>query len=117
MIMWMLLIISLEMKYKYPKLKMKLKNTPESYSYEIKKINEYLGYLSWIELYIYTDVQQKIDDAKDMLWQLVTDNPNKPEACLKLWTIYIRENKYEKCMSLCESMILNANDIDDSEYM
>jgi len=117
MIMWMLLIISLEMKYKYPKLKMKLKNTLESYSYEIKKIDEYLGFLSWIELYIYTDIQEKIDNAKDMLWQLITDYPSKPEAYLKLWSIYIKENKYEKCMSLCENILLNVNDIEDNEYM
>lgn len=117
MVMWMLLVLSLEAKHRHGNLRLRLKNTPESYSFEIKKADEYLGYLSWTELYTYVGAQEKTDDAKDMLWQLIGKNPSRPEAHFKLWAIYVQEKKYEKCMSLCDSMFFNASEIDDNEYM
>ncbi len=117
MVFWSLLVLTLELKYTYPMLKIKPKNIPEAYSSEIKKIDDYLGYISWSETYTYSKVQSKIDDAKDILWELIYKDSNRPEAYCKLWTIYIREKKIDKCLDICERLFLDGNEFDDNEYM
>ena len=117
MTFWVLLVLTLELKYVCPELKVKPVNMPQAYSSEIKKIDEYLGYISWAETYIYTKVQTKIDDAKDVLWELIAKDENRPEAYLKLSTIYIREKKVDKCLDLCERLFLDGNEFDANEYM
>jgi len=117
MIFWVLLIITLDLKFKHPEYKIKTKNLPEIYSSEIKKIDDYLGYISWTEIYSYSKEQSKIDDAKDILWELISKDPNRPEAYFKLWTIYSRERKTEKCLDICERLFLDANEYDENEYM
>ena len=117
MVFWALLVLTLELKYVYPELKVKATNIPEAYSSEIKKIDEYLGYISWAEIYIFTKVQSKIDDAKDVLWELIAKDENRPEAYLKLCTIYLREKKIDKCLDLCERLFLDGNEFDANEYM
>ena len=52
-----------------------------------------------------------------MLWQLIEKNPTKPEAYLKLLSIYMKEGKYEKCMGLCERILISSVDIHETEYM
>ena len=117
MIFWALLILTLELKHKYPHFKIVPKNIPEVYCFEIKKIDYYLGYIAWTELYIYSNVQSQIDDAKDSLWELMAKDPNRPEAYCKLWSIYIKENKIDKCLDICERLFLDGSEFDDNEYM
>ena len=117
MIFWALLVLTLQLKHVYPQFKIKAKNVPEAYSSEIKKIDGYLGYVSWTEIYIYTKVKTSIDDAKDLLWELIAKYPNRPEAYCKLWTIYIKEKKIDKCLDICERLFLDGSEFDDNEYM
>ncbi len=117
MIYWVLLVLTLEMKYLYPKLKFKPRNAPEVYSSEIKKIDDYLGYVAWTEIYRYSSVQSQIDDAKDLLWELIGKDVNRPEAYCKLWRIYVKEKKYDKCLDICERLFLDGTEFDDDTYM
>ena len=114
---WCLLILTLELKYKYKNLGVKANNDPEAYSYSIKKIDEYLGYTSWTEIYTYSNDNKSINDAKDLLWELIAKDPNRPEAYFKLCKIYMNENKTEKCLEICERLFLDVTEFDDNEYV
>lgn len=115
MILWILLIFSLEMNNKYTHFKIHPKNTPEIYSSQIMKINEYLGYIAWSEKYSYS-IKDEINDAKDFLWELISKNPNKPEAYFKLWAIYLKEKKIEKCIDICERLFIEISEFTEKEY-
>ena len=109
--------MSLDLKHKYFHLNIEQKNHPESYSYEIKKIDEYLGYISWTEIYLTNNDQSKKDDAKDTLWELINRDSDRPEAYFQLWRIYMNENKIDKCMDLCERAFLNIGEENNDEYL
>ena len=52
-----------------------------------------------------------------MLWEVIGKDPTRPEAYCKLWNIYIKEKKFDKCIDLCEKAFLSENAIDENEYM
>ncbi len=116
MALWVLLVLTLEMTHKYRGLRLTPKNGPEAYCFEIKKLDNYLGYMSWVEKYIYTEKQNEINDAKDVLWELIAKDANRPEAYLRLWTIYHRENKLSKCLEISEKLFLEGTEFEASEY-
>ncbi len=117
MIFWVLLVLTLELKNIYTHLKVKVRNVPEVYSSEIKKIDDYLGYVAWTEIYRYSKVQSQMNDAKDLLWELIGKNTNRPEAYCKLWSIYSKEGKMDKCLDICERLFLDGTEFDDDTYM
>ena len=50
--LWGLLLISIEFKYrKFSIYKINPQNSPEKYASEIMKIDKYLGYLAWVEIF------------------------------------------------------------------
>lgn len=117
MLLWCLLVLTLELIYKHKNLGVKASNDPKAYSYSIKKIDEYLGYISWTEIYTYSEDAIKIADAKDLLWELIAKDPCRPEAYCKLWKIYTAEKKYDRCLEICERLFLEGSEFDDNEYV
>jgi len=116
MLLWCLLILTLELLYRHKDLDITPNNDPKAYSYSIKKIDEYLGYISWTEIYTYSGDTTKIADAKDLLWELIAKDPNRPEAYCKLWKIYTMEKKYDRCLEICERLFLEGTEFEDNEY-
>ena len=116
MILWVLLILTLELDNVYANLKIKPKNPPEAYSSQIMQINEYLGYIAWTELSIYSK-NNDTNDAKDFLWELINKNPNKPEAYCRLWTVYLKEKKLDKCIDISERLFIDGSEFAEKEYM
>ncbi len=117
MLLWCLLILNLELQNKYASLKVKLRNKPEAYSYEIKRIDEYLGYIAWVEKYVYTDKKAQLDDGKDVLRELIGKYPNRPEAYLKLWRIYYQQGRIEECIDISEKLFIEGTEYEENELM
>jgi len=117
MLLWCLLVLTLELKNEHKDLNLKPTNDPEAYSSSIKRIDKYLGHISWTEIYTYSDDKCKISDSKDILWELIVKDPNRPEAYCKLWKIYMSEKKYDKCLEVCSRLFLEGTEFEDSEYM
>jgi hypothetical protein len=117
MAFWALLVLTLEAKYKQPGLLTRPKNEAEVYACGIKKVDKYLGYIAWTELYSYSGLKTDNEAAKDILWELVAKDANRPEAYCKLWAIYNREHKLDTCVDICDRLFLEASEYDDNEYM
>jgi len=117
MLLWCLLILTLELQSRYAYLKLKPKNKAEAYSFEIKRIDEYLGYIAWTEKYSYSADQSHLNDCKDVLKELISKYPNRPEAYLKLWKIYSQQKHVEECIDISERLFIEGTEYDENELM
>jgi hypothetical protein len=63
----------------------------EDYAIRIKSVSEYLGYISWSEIYLSLD---KKEEAEEVLVDLCDTYPRFPHAFLKLWDLRFREGRY-----------------------
>lgn len=115
MLLWCLLVLTLELQDKYKHLKVKTKNKAEAYSYQIKRIDEYLGYIAWTEMYTYTSDTTKLNDCKDVLRELIINYPGRPEAYLKLWTIYNKMKRIEDAIDIAERLFIEGTEYEGDE--
>lgn len=72
-------------KYKSEFGNIKYKKKAKDYAQMMKKADEYMGYLGWAEIYISS--KEKREVGIQVLEDLVRDNPNRPQAYLRLWSI------------------------------
>lgn len=56
---------------------------PNIYASKIMKINKYMGYLGWVEVYLKDKTKQKL--ANDVLYDLMNEYPKNPHAFLRKW--------------------------------
>lgn len=81
--------------------------SPEDYAIRIKHLNQYLGYLAWVEVY---ESLGKLEDAEDVLIDLIQTYPKFPHAFLKLWDFRFRAKQYYDCMDPIEELFLKMGD-------
>ena len=117
MLLWCLLILTLELEGKYKYLKVKTKNKAEAYSYQIKCIDEYLGYIAWTEKYNYISVTSQQTECKDILRELIGKYPTRPEAYLKLWKVYWDLKKTEDAIDISEKLFIEGTEYEGDETM
>jgi len=117
MILWCLLILTLELQTTLAKLKIKPKNKAEAYSCEIKRIDEYLGYIAWTEKYTYSNVKSQIDDCKDVLRELIGKYPTRPEAYLKLWKKLYDTQKIDEAIDISEQLFIEGTDYEENDLV
>jgi len=115
MLLWCLLVLTLELQDKYSHLKVKAKNKAEAYSYQIKRIDEYLGYIAWTEMYTYSSDTSKLNDCKDVLRELIVSYPARPEAYLKLWTFYTKAKRIEDSIDIAERLFIEGTEYEGDE--
>eukprot|EP00826_Nyctotherus_ovalis_P043530 TRINITY_DN4595_c0_g1_i5.p1 TRINITY_DN4595_c0_g1~~TRINITY_DN4595_c0_g1_i5.p1 ORF type:complete len:407 (-),score=128.39 TRINITY_DN4595_c0_g1_i5:1287-2507(-) len=115
MLLWCLLVLTLELQGTYKHLKVKPKNKAEAYSYQIKRIDEYLGYIAWTEMYTYSSDTTKLNDCKDVLRELVTNYPGRPEAYLKLWALYVKMERLEDSIDIAERLFIEGTEYEGDE--
>ena len=56
---------------------------PNIYASKIMKINKYMGYIGWVEVYLKDKTKQKL--ANDVLYDLMNEYPKNPHAFLRKW--------------------------------
>lgn len=111
-ILWALLILTLEVTYEFPLLKYKACNKPEQYSFEISQIDKYLGYIAWTEKAFYKKTYTEIQESQDILSELITQNPNRPEAYVKLWASYYMQAKIPQCIDIAEKLFMEGTEFE-----
>lgn len=63
----------------------------EDYAIRIKSVSEYMGYISWAEIYFSLG---KKEEAEEVLIDLCDTYPRYPHAFLKLWDMRFRDKRY-----------------------
>ena len=57
--------------------------SPTIYASKIMKLNKYMGYIAWVEVYLRDKTKLKL--ANEVLFDLMTEYPDNPHAFLRKW--------------------------------
>jgi hypothetical protein len=80
------------------------KKKARDFALKIQKLDSYLGYLAWAEIYISQRSKRKL--GIQVLEDLIRDQSQQPQAYLRLWNIhYINKNK-AKVLELAEKLFI-----------
>lgn len=82
----------------------KFRKKAKDYAQTLKKADEYIGYLAWAEIYISTTEKREV--GIQVLEDLVKENPNRPQAYLRLWSIYNLIGNSSKSFEIAEKLFL-----------
>lgn len=88
-------IISLEITSNFSEFKINSMNQSELYAVEISKLDKYMGYIAWIDIYLYSDNKEKIENCPHLLNQIITLDYSRPEAYIKLLKVYFKNKQYD----------------------
>ena len=101
--MFILISLVLDIEISNSATKIKPKFAVEDLAVMIKEVDDYKGYISWSEIYIW---RGKTKFATDVLEELIDYYPDKSEAYFRLWSLYnkfpsstleIAEKMYSHC--------------------
>ena len=56
---------------------------PTIYATKIMKLNKYMGYIAWVEIYLRDKTKLKL--ANEVLFDLMSEYPINPHAFLRKW--------------------------------
>lgn len=90
---------------KYHKnLKLRFPKKAEDFALDIQKIDKYLGYIGWAEIYIGNREKRKL--GVDVLRDLIEEFPQNSQAYLRLWGILMLNKDYKGILELAERLFL-----------
>jgi len=113
--LWALLFISLQLKKKFKKYKIQPLNAPEKYAIEISKMDKYLGYIAWIEIYIDLNIKGKSQIIHPLLEEVIVMDSTKPEAYMKLYKFFFHLKKFQLCQEIAERVFIFGTQIDNPQ--
>ena len=80
---------------------------------KIKKIDEYFGYLAWNEVF---NSEKNPDRGISILQELISFDPNRPEAYFKLWKYYYTNQQYRESEEIAASAFVRVTQLAFSHY-
>ncbi|CDW77883.1 ras-2 protein [Stylonychia lemnae] len=119
-IMYLLLKLSVWSEKNKKKYKYQFSRKGQDYALKIQKLDSYMGYMAWAEIYI--SQREKRQLGIQVLLDLIKEHNERPQAYLKLWFIYNLNNNNLKALELAEKLFIygtgviqTAEDQDESK--
>jgi hypothetical protein len=85
-----------------------LKN-PASYASKVMKVNKYMGYMCWTEIYLRD--KRKKNLGNDVLQDLITEYPKFPHAFLRKWRKEFDGEEYLDSLGPMEELFLKEEEM------
>ena len=82
---------------------------PTNYASKIMKKNKYLGYMSWVEIYIRD--KKKVSLANEVLQDLMVEYPKHPHAFLRKWRKEFDNDKFIDWIQPLEDLFLKEDEM------
>jgi len=102
--LYALLKLSLYTERNQKRLKIASRKKPQDYGLKIQKVNKYLGYVAWAEIYL--NRKDKRELGLEVLQELIKENPEQPYAYLRLWQQYCIHTHFEGVLEISEKLFI-----------
>jgi len=85
-------------------LKLRFKKSAKDFALKIATVEKYLGYMAWAEIYIADPSKRHL--GLEVLSELVTQEPTRPQAYLRMWSLSSLQKDVTRMHELAEQLFI-----------
>lgn len=89
---------------RFEHLKLRFKKSAKDFALKIAGIEKYLGYMAWAEIYIADPAKRQL--GLEVLNELVNQEPTRPQAYLRMWSLSSLQKDKARMQELAEQLFI-----------